>query len=91
MAHMPSEMERFATRSAERFPFLAPGKLRDAAGLRPGQQGYNPRTLQLPPNWFKAQKVVVSRLRLCMHARCLGPVRQRQTERHKVAISPELI
>ena len=50
-------MERFAARDAERFPFLAPGKLRDAAGVRPGQPGYNPRTLWLPPNWFKAQKV----------------------------------
>jgi DNA mismatch repair protein MSH6 len=50
------DMERFAARDAERFPFLAPGKLRDAAGVRPGQPGYNPRTLWLPPNWFKAQK-----------------------------------
>jgi hypothetical protein len=50
-------MERFAARDAERFPFLAAGKLRDAAGVRPGQPGYNPRTLWLPPNWFKAQKV----------------------------------
>lgn len=54
-------MERFAARSAERFPFLAPGKLRDAAGVRPGHPGYNPRTLMLPTNWFKAQKVGCSR------------------------------
>ena len=54
---MPSEMERFAARSAERFPFLHPSKLRDGAGVRPGQPGYNPRTLLLPPGWFKAQKV----------------------------------
>lgn len=55
-AHIPSDMERFAARSAERFPFLHPSKLKDAAGVRPGQLGYNPRTLALPPNWFKTQK-----------------------------------
>lgn len=53
-----SEMERFAARSAERFPFLATGKLKDDAGVRPGQPGYNPRTLMLPPNWFKTAKVI---------------------------------
>lgn len=57
MSQSQPDMERFAARDAERFPFLAPGKLRDAAGVRPGQPGYNPRTLWLPPNWFKAQKV----------------------------------
>lgn len=56
MAHAASDMERFAARDAERFPFLAPGKLKDAAGVRPGQPGYSSRTLALPPNWFKAQK-----------------------------------
>ncbi len=50
-------MERFAARSAERFPFLHPDKLRDGAGVRPGRPGYNPRTLQLPPNWFKNAKI----------------------------------
>ena len=49
--------ERFAARTAERFPFLAPDAIRDAAGVRPGEPGYNPRTLRIPPGWFKAAKV----------------------------------
>lgn len=53
-----SEMERYAARSAERFPFLAPERLKDAKGVRFGQPGYNPRTLMLPPNWFKTSKVL---------------------------------
>lgn len=52
-------MERFATRSAERFPFLALDKLKDGKGVRYGQPGYNPRTLMLPPNWFKTAKVTL--------------------------------
>ena len=54
---MSAEVERFAARSGERFPFLAPGRLKDAAGLRPGEPGYNPRTLYIPKTWFKDQKV----------------------------------
>ena len=52
-----SEAGRFAARSADRFPFLHPAKLKDAAGNRPRDAGYNPRTLWLPPNWFKTAKV----------------------------------
>ena len=51
-------MERYAARSAERFPFLAPDRLKDAKGVRFGKPGYNPRTLMLPPNWFKTSKVL---------------------------------
>ena len=49
--------DRFAARVAERFPFLAPSAVRDADGRRPGEPGYNPRTLRIPPGWFKAAKV----------------------------------
>ena len=39
------------------FPFLQPGKLRDAAGVLEGCPGYNPRTLKIPASWFKDAKV----------------------------------
>lgn len=52
-----TDWERYAARAAERFPFLAPDKLRDAAGNMPSEEGYNPRTLRIPPEWFKAVKV----------------------------------
>ena len=48
---------RYADRAATRFPFLAPDALRDADGRRPTDADYNPRTLRIPPGWFKAAKV----------------------------------
>ena len=48
---------RYADRAANRFPFLAPDTLRDADGRRPTDADYNPRTLRIPPGWFKAAKV----------------------------------
>ena len=50
LAHS-SEVARFAARAAERFPFLAPGALRDAAGRRPDHPSYDPSTLLLPPTF----------------------------------------
>ena len=52
-----ADVARFAARAAERFPFLAPAALRDAAGRAPDNPDYNPRTLRIPPGWFKAAKV----------------------------------
>ena len=54
---MAEEAERFAARSGERFPFLDPGRIKDAAGKRPGEPGYNQRTLHIPPSWYKDHKV----------------------------------
>ena len=52
-----SDMARYAKRAEERFPFLAPQEIRDANRKRPGQPGYNPRTLHIPSDWFKKAKV----------------------------------
>ena len=52
-----SDISRFSARDAARFPFLHPEKIRDAARRRPGDPGYNPTTLYIPPDWFKQQKV----------------------------------
>ena len=38
-------------------PSLHPAKIKDADGRRPNDEDYNPRTLYIPPNWFKAAKV----------------------------------
>ena len=32
-------------------------RLKDAAGQRAGSARYNPRTLQIPPGWFKEAKI----------------------------------
>ena len=53
---MSAEADRFAARTGERFPFLSPSRIKDAAGVRPGEPGYNPRTLHIPKTWFKDQK-----------------------------------
>jgi DNA mismatch repair protein MSH6 len=42
---------------AERFPFLRPDRIRDARGRKPGDAGYDRRTLHGPTQWFKDAKV----------------------------------
>jgi hypothetical protein len=37
----------------------APHSIKDASGKRPGDADYNPRTLYVPPGWFKEAKVCV--------------------------------
>ncbi len=51
-----SDAARFATRT-DKFPFLAPDELRDASRRRPDHPAYNPRTLYIPPDWFKKANV----------------------------------
>jgi DNA mismatch repair protein MSH6 len=51
------DVARFSGRDAARFPFLQPSRIRDAARRRPGEPGYDPRTLHVPADWFKAAKV----------------------------------
>ena len=41
----------------ERFPFLRPDRIQDADGRRPGEAGYDPTTLYIPPSWFAENKV----------------------------------
>jgi DNA mismatch repair ATPase MutS len=48
---------RFAARMAERFPFLHPNRIRDARGRKPGEPGYDRRTLLVPSSWFREMKV----------------------------------
>eukprot|EP00884_Botryococcus_braunii_P001653 jgi/Botrbrau1/11489/Bobra.0360s0015.2 len=50
-------MQRYATRSADRFPFLDPDRVQDANKHRPGDARYDPRTLYLPPDFHKKYKV----------------------------------
>lgn len=52
-----ADVARFAARAAERFKFLHPSVIKDAAGKRPGDPEYDPRTLYIPPNWAKEYKV----------------------------------
>ena len=52
-----ADWERYSLRAADKFPFLHPDKIKDASGKRPGEPGYNPRTLLIPPSWFKDAKI----------------------------------
>ncbi|GLT42632.1 hypothetical protein SLA2020_166220 [Shorea laevis] len=45
--------ERFGKREAEKFPFLGQER-RDAKRRRPGDVGYDPKTLYLPPDFLKS-------------------------------------
>ncbi|KFM28138.1 DNA mismatch repair protein Msh6 [Auxenochlorella protothecoides] len=49
--------ERFGVRATSRFPFLRPDRVRDAEGRRPGDPGYDPTTLFLPPTWLHDAKI----------------------------------
>ena len=52
-----SDASRFVGRDAQRFPFLHPDKIKDAAKRCPGEPGYDSTTLYIPPDWFKTQKI----------------------------------
>ncbi|CAG9467722.1 unnamed protein product [Pedinophyceae sp. YPF-701] len=54
---MTGEAASYLPRYHTKFPFLRPDRIRDAAGKRPGQPGYNPRTLAIPPGFFKEAKI----------------------------------
>ncbi len=61
---------RFAARMAERFAFLRPDRIMDAAKRRPDHADYDPRTLYIPPGWWVA---VMRRAVLCVSCRVRGP------------------
>jgi hypothetical protein len=42
---------QYAAREKLQFPFLSPANRRDAAGRRPGSEGFDSSTLQLPKVW----------------------------------------
>ena len=44
---------QYAARERRLFPWLAPERRRDASGRRPGEPGYDPSTLRLPPGFPK--------------------------------------
>ena len=49
---------RFANRfDAPKFAFMAPDKIRDANKRRPSDPDYDPSTLHIPLEWFKANKI----------------------------------
>ena len=50
---LASEAVRYAAREKDRFPFLSPPLLRDAAGREPAHPLYDPATLQLPNSFPK--------------------------------------
>ncbi|EFJ45822.1 hypothetical protein VOLCADRAFT_105835 [Volvox carteri f. nagariensis] len=56
-ASMEGEAARFADRMAVRFSFLHPDNIRDANQRRPDHPEYDPRTLYIPPGWFKEFKI----------------------------------
>lgn len=56
-----NDEERWRTRMAEKLPFLLPENIRDAQGRRPDDPEYDPRTLFIPGNWFKQNKVCCTR------------------------------
>ena len=51
------DWQRYTQRAAQKFPFLQPDRIMDASRKKPGQSGYNPRTLHIPPTWFKDNKI----------------------------------
>ncbi|EFN52031.1 hypothetical protein CHLNCDRAFT_139631 [Chlorella variabilis] len=48
---------RFSGRVDAAFPFLHPDRIRDAARRRPDDLDYDPRTLYVPPEWLRQNKV----------------------------------
>lgn len=59
------DWQRYTQRAAQRFPFLQADRIMDAHKRRPGQPGYNPRTLHIPPTWFKDNKVSEGQRQWC--------------------------
>ncbi|KAK9807187.1 hypothetical protein WJX73_005617 [Symbiochloris irregularis] len=51
------DWQRYTQRAAQRFPFLAADRVMDANRRRPGHPDWDPRTLHIPPTWFKDAKV----------------------------------
>ncbi len=51
--------------AAQRYTFLHPDRIMDAGKRRPGHPDYDPRTLTIPPTFFKASE------RLVMKEECL--------------------
>ncbi|KAL0028206.1 hypothetical protein WJX79_001719 [Trebouxia sp. C0005] len=52
-----SDTERYAARAADKFTFLRPDRVMDARRRRPDHPDYDPSTLHIPDNWFKANKI----------------------------------
>ena len=52
-----SDTERYAARAADKFTFLRPDRVMDARKRRPDHPDYDPSTLHIPDNWFKANKI----------------------------------
>lgn len=70
LAGVGNDEERWRTRMAEKMPFLLSENIKDAQGRRPTDPDYDPRTLLVPGNWFKQNKVgiawiAVGSLRCC--------------------------
>ena len=51
------DTERYAAFSAENFTFLRPDKVTDANRRRPDHPDYDPSTLYIARDWFKANKI----------------------------------
>lgn len=51
------DVERFAGRDAQRFPWAHPDCIRDAQKRRPTDPGYDHTTVYIPPDWFVQNKV----------------------------------
>ena len=52
-----SDTERYAARAADKFTFLRPDRIMDSKKHRPDHPDYDPGTLHVPDNWFKANKI----------------------------------
>lgn len=53
----PELAHRFSQREAERFPFLHEDAIKDKKMRRPSDSKYDPSTLHIPSQWFKANKI----------------------------------
>lgn len=51
------DTERYAARAADKFTFLRPDRVMDSKKRRPDHPDYDPSTLYIPDNWFKANKI----------------------------------
>lgn len=53
----PELAHKFSQREVERFPFLQEGVIKDKKMRRPSDPEYDPSTLHVPTEWFKAKKI----------------------------------